>query len=182
MLHFVTFLIIITFESDVKSNNSGKRCGMRPTIPKIIITRIVSAKKKNVMITSLSGKESDFFMKVKIRRAFSCIQEENGPRFQEEMNKILGEHLNVKITYPPAPPFTAYLEYQIEEHVPETIAEEYEVAGAMHRCKECPHLERTSDARRKRFPCQYATYGISSIDMPCCDRFYEELESGVIKL
>ena len=74
----------------------------------------------------------------------------------------------------------AAIVYVEETRVPESVKEEYELDGINFTCAQCPYLERGSDKRRKRWPCKYATYRMSSTDMIACDKFYREYDAGKI--
>lgn len=64
--------------------------------------------------------------------------------------------------------------YKESESVPEDLEDDFILHDERPKCFDCPHLQIGKDARRKWFPCMYATYGKSSIDSPCCMKFYEE--------
>lgn len=106
------------------------------------------------------------------KQHFICVHEPDGPAFQREMQKVLNEAPNPKITYPPGL-FVAYIEYTTEEQIAETLAEQHELDGDRHYCIECPHMLRTEDKRRKWFPCELKGHSVS-FDFPACDVFYAE--------
>ena len=64
--------------------------------------------------------------------------------------------------------------YTTTERIAETIGDEFMQHNASTTCSDCPFLEIGTDARRKWFPCQYATYGESRTDSPACEVFYRE--------
>ena len=76
--------------------------------------------------------------------------------------------------------FIGVVEYSISKRVPETRLEEFEEEHGMHRCWECPCLEQYTDGRRKSFPCLKG--GVSRVDSPCCEWFYEQVEAEKIKV
>ena len=76
----------------------------------------------------------------------------------------------------------AYFMYTLHKPIPETIKDEFTLAGIEHTCSECPYLEIGQDARRKTWPCKYTTYGTSTIDSPACEILLKKLMQGTVKL
>ena len=105
-----------------------------------------------------------------------CIQEQSAAAFQAKVNEALLTVASPTIEMDRNVPFTCYIFYTVEIQEPETIADEYELAGCGKTCGDCPHFEDTGDKRRKTFKCAYAEYGVSRGTMPACDKYYEELE------
>ena len=64
--------------------------------------------------------------------------------------------------------------YTESESIAEDLEEDFDLNHQCPRCFDCPHLQIGKDARRKWFPCEFASYGKSSIDSPVCMKFYEE--------
>lgn len=56
----------------------------------------------------------------------------------------------------------------------ETPEDEFMQHNARCTCSDCPFLEIGTDARRKWFPCRYATYGETRTDSSACEVFYRE--------
>ena len=68
--------------------------------------------------------------------------------------------------------------YDETVQIPQTVREEFEVAGDIHFCKECHYLEDDGDKRKKRFRCKYAEHLLTCKDSPACDVYYRELMNG----
>ena len=77
--------------------------------------------------------------------------------------------------------FCAYLVIDKQLQIPETVADEFDLAGERHTCGECPFWQHPTDGRVKYTRCEI-TPGIHSAKSPCCDRFYEMLVAGEIEL
>ena len=123
-----------------------------------------------------------FFMRERWTKEFRCIQGENAKDFEDQMREILQVASSPKIIYPQGSIFVAYVEYDTLAFDPETISERYHAEGDVHRCMDCPHLQRRADRRYKKHPCKYSTYGMVYESHPCCDKFYEDLEAGLIQI
>ena len=76
----------------------------------------------------------------------------------------------------------AYFMYTLHIATPETVRDEFTLAGIHHTCSECPFLEIGQDARRKRWPCRYSEYGTSSIDHEACEVLLKKLMAGTVRL
>lgn len=117
-----------------------------------------------------------FFMKSYKVQQIKCIQEQTAEEFERRVNEALMSIDYPKIEMDKNVPFTCYIFFTKTFEEPETVAERYELQGMNRTCADCPHLERTSDRRRKMFPCPYSEYGITRITTPACDRYYIEME------
>jgi len=69
---------------------------------------------------------------------------------------------------------TSRFYYSITARSAETIGDDFMQHNVRCHCSDCPFLEIGTDARRKTFPCKYATYGESRIDADACEVFYDE--------
>ena len=69
---------------------------------------------------------------------------------------------------------TTRFKWQERSETPETLGDEFETHGICITCADCPFLEIGTDARRKWFPCEYTTYGMSKLDSPACDVYFHE--------
>lgn len=77
--------------------------------------------------------------------------------------------------------YCAYLVIDKTVEIPETIAEEFELAGEKHTCVDCPYWTHPTDGRVKYTRCE-VTPGIHGAKSPCCDAFYEMLYKGEIQI
>lgn len=69
---------------------------------------------------------------------------------------------------------TARFYYSVIDEQVESLEDDFMQNNERCHCSDCPFLEIGTDARRKWFPCQYATYGESRTDSPACEVFYRE--------
>ena len=121
-------------------------------------------------------------MKEKKRQRFRCVQAHSAEEYEILIQAILDENSGAKITHHATTPLLAYVEWTDYEKIPETLADEYELAGEQHCCGECPHIEREGGTwNQKKFPCKYAKYGATYTTMPACDVFYSALARGEIR-
>ena len=76
--------------------------------------------------------------------------------------------------------FCAYILFQHEIRVPETVEDEFALEGIRYRCKDCPLRDPETDRRRKWVPCKYATTGQTHLTSCACEVFYRSLKRGEI--
>lgn len=77
--------------------------------------------------------------------------------------------------------FCAYLVIDQVNEIPETIEDEFELAGEKHTCGDCPFWQHPKDGRVKYTRCEI-TPGIHGSGSPCCAEFYARLYRGEIEL
>lgn len=77
--------------------------------------------------------------------------------------------------------YCAYLIIDKTTEIPETVSEEFELAGETHTCVECPYWVHPTKGNVKYTRCEI-TAGIHGAKSPCCERFYEMLFNGEIEL
>lgn len=104
-----------------------------------------------------------------------CIEEQNGALFQIKMNEILKTVKNPEITIDRTKPFTAYVFYENEIDVPETLTELFElISGERHICQECEHLIFSPDKRKRWQTCDFYNKKVQQ-KQPACKAFYLNL-------
>lgn len=113
-------------------------------------------------ITSTDGFDFDARL-----NAFTDALDERGIEYEVELNPTAG--------------LLAFVKYKVRKQVPETIKDEYDLAGEKHNCIECPFYVRPTDGRRKNTRCPH-TNRLTSADMFCCEDFYTLLDKGDIQL
>lgn len=77
--------------------------------------------------------------------------------------------------------FCAYIIYEFEVRIPETVEDEYELQGIRYRCKDCPLHEPETDGRRRSYECRYSDLARTGMDSCACEVFYRALKRGEIK-
>lgn len=96
----------------------------------------------------------------------------------EEFDKLYNSTADELAMYDPEvkeiDALTARFYYKVNDKVCETLGDDFMQHNVRCTCSDCPFLEIENDARRRWFPCQYATYGETRIDSPACEYFYRE--------
>lgn len=77
--------------------------------------------------------------------------------------------------------FCAYIVIEKTVKIPETIEDEFELAGEKHVCLHCPFWVHPTKGNVKYTRCPI-TPGIHGANSPCCEKFYEMLYNGEIEL
>ena len=122
-------------------------------------------------------------MREKTKKMRAGIQSHDFLEFLDLIDEETLRHPDARVEYwSKEPPFRAVVEWDERWCEPETIQDEYELAGLACTCADCPHLERGKHRTKKKWPCKYSKYGITMVTSPACERFYEELAAGKIKM
>ena len=104
--------------------------------------------------------------------------------FQKQLNAVLFGLENPQITFPPAPPFTAYILVEKTtvkvDTATDTATDMHILAHDTYRCKACPYFEYTNDMRRRWHYCTYHQDKVRD-DGPACEDFYQQLDRGTIE-
>ena len=112
-------------------------------------------------------------------KRYKIIYDLTASGFEEKINTALEDledyHPEITIDGKQQKGFLAYIVYSEDHKIPENVADEMEIRGLKIKCSDCPYLKRSADNRRKKFRCDHAPHGITFIDSPACNRFYEEL-------
>ena len=122
-----------------------------------------------------------FIMKIVTRFKTKTVTATNAEDFDKKFNDAsLSIGTDVELRWDTAP-MTVHFIYKETEHIPETIAEEFELRGEKYYCKNCPYFDRSADGRRKSGGCKYAEPGSVVDYTPACEVFYRRLAKGEIK-
>lgn len=107
------------------------------------------------------------------------IHSNTAEEFEETLNNYLSQLTDLKskyeLTFNNNMGFCAYLVYTETVSIPESLAEEYELRGERHYCKECAYCEIPTDKRFKRCECSYTGEQVWK-NSCCCDDFYADME------
>ena len=118
-------------------------------------------------------------MKYIDKKKYRIIYDRTASGFEKKLNDTIEDledyKPEVKISESRPSGFLAYLTYDETHKIPENLEDELEIRGLQIKCSDCPYMQRSSDHRRKSFPCVYATYGKTFNDSPACNKFYEDL-------
>lgn len=129
-------------------------------------------------------------MKHSVYQQFATIQEDSASLFDAKLNaKVLAlrDH-NPKVTYSEHIPFYAHITYTVNEETPETIAEASAVEGVTFVCFQCPYFKAALredgevDKRVKWGGCDHTELGRTFKTSPACERLYELIKEGDVKI
>lgn len=121
---------------------------------------------------------------------FAIVRADSASLFTEQLNaevyRLRDNHPVVKFSE--SIPFYAHIKYIVNENTPETVAEASEIEGVRFVCAQCPHFkpvlkdDETEDKRCKYGDCEFAELGRVLKKAPACDRLYELIREGSVKL
>ena len=115
----------------------------------------------------------------------SIVAASTADEFEAKLNKMFEsldrQRIKYEVKFPEGLGFCAYIVKEHKMILPETIADEFELAGERHTCVDCPYWQHPTDGRVKYTRCE-VTPGIHGAKSPCCDAFYEMLYNGEITL
>ena len=128
-------------------------------------------------------------MRTESYQQFAVVKNDQASLFEGELNRRIRE-LKGKSPQVKFDGLTAYISYIESNDIPESIADEYELAGAGFRCGSCPYFrpvlkaDGTEDGRVSWGYCDNAPndLGRTYRDNPACNRLYEEIREGGIGL
>ena len=110
------------------------------------------------------------------------ITAQDGFEFDSKLNafveKLEQKRIEYEVKLDPVAGFLAFVTYKVEKQIPENKRDEHELAGDRFKCGSCPMLSKTTDGRFKNLRCTYNGRLCHIEDTPCCNAFYEWMESG----
>ena len=121
---------------------------------------------------------------------FAIVVGDSAQSFSQKLNEeILRLHGNDPVVnFSESNPFYARIKYVVNEMTPETIAEASEVEGVSFVCLQCPYFkpvlkdDGTIDKRVKWGDCEHAELGRTYKTSAACDKLYELIKEGDVKL
>lgn len=121
---------------------------------------------------------------------FAIVQADSATLFEQELNEAIRrlKDYNPVVKFSESIPFYAYVKYRVNENIPETISEASEIEGVRFVCAQCPYFKPVLredgevDKRVKYGDCEYAELGRVLRKAPACDRCYEAIKEGSVKL
>lgn len=129
-------------------------------------------------------------MKNSVYEQFAIVKEDTASLFTAKLNEqvyALREYSPV-VTFSDADPLCAYIKYVARISVPETLSEEYEAQGVRFICSQCPFFkpatkdDGSEDKRCKWGECEHAEFGRTYKTSAACDKLYELIKEGDVKL
>lgn len=122
---------------------------------------------------------------------FAIVANDSAPLFQEQLNaetrRLRDNNPSVHFSESTSP-FYARIKYVVNEETPETIAEASAVEDVSFVCLQCPYFkpvlkeDGTVDKRVKWGDCEHAEFGRTYKTTPACERLYELIKEGDVKL
>ena len=129
-------------------------------------------------------------MRSSIYEQFAIVHADSALLFTERLNtevyRLRGNNPVVKFSE--SIPFYAQIKYTVNENIPETVAEASEIEGVRFVCAQCPIFkpvlkeDETEDRRCKYGDCEFTELGRTLKTAPACDRLYELIKEGGVKL
>lgn len=126
-------------------------------------------------------------MKYESYQQFAIVTADSADILTEKLNAKLIElkdkHPNVTFEG-----LIARISYEESITKPESIADEYEAAGVNFICEDCPMFspitkaDGSEDRRIKWGDCPIASYGRTNRTSRACDRLYQMINSGEVRL
>jgi hypothetical protein len=126
-------------------------------------------------------------MKRESYQQFAIVSADSAQLLTEKLNATLKElrHKDPAVTFEG---LTARVSYTEREEAPEDLQEVFELEGAGFFCGMCPFFKAmtkkdgTADSRNKHGLCPMSKFGKTRADSRACERLYQMIMSGEVKL
>lgn len=122
---------------------------------------------------------------------FAIVANDSASLFTEQLNeeicRLKDKNPSVHFSESTSP-FYARIKYTVNAQTPESIAEASEMEGVRFVCLQCPYFkpvlkeDGTIDKRVKYGDCEHAEYGRTYKTTPACEKLYELIKEGDVKL
>ena len=99
--------------------------------------------------------------------------------FNDKMRELAAQKPRVEFVHREGY-FCAFILYELEVKIPETVGDEYNLEGYYYSCEDCPLHEPETDGRRRSYECRYSDLARTGMDSPACEVFYRALKKGEI--
>lgn len=121
---------------------------------------------------------------------FAIVHADSASLFQKQLNEEIRRlrDNDPVVKFSESIPFYAQIKYCVDSTTPEKISEEYELQGVQFVCAQCPYFKAplkddgTEDKRCKYGDCEFAELGRTFKKTPACDKLYELITEGSVKL
>lgn len=121
---------------------------------------------------------------------YAIVQADSASLFQKQLNEEICrlKDNDPVVKFSESIPFYAQIKYYVDFSTPEKISEEYELQGVKFVCAQCPYFKAplkddgTEDKRCKYGDCEFAELGRTFKNTAACDRLFELIAEGSVKL
>lgn len=121
---------------------------------------------------------------------FAIVAADSATSFTQQLNEEIYRlrNNNPVVKFSESIPFYAQIRYRVNTDVPETVAEASEMEGVRFVCAQCPYFQPPlrddgePDKRCKYGDCEHTELGRTLKMNPACDRLYELIKEGDVKL
>lgn len=126
-------------------------------------------------------------MRYESYRQFAIVSSDSAQTLTEQLNEKLYE-LRDKRPEVSFEGMIARISYSESVAIPESLSDQYELAGLKLKCNSCPFFvpkpnrDGTRDKRAKWGDCPCAPYGKTSRDSAACSRLFEMIQNGEVIL
>ena len=127
-----------------------------------------------------------------VYQQYATVRADTAPLFDEKLNETIYRlrENNPVVTFSASDPLCAYITYTVREQRPESLSDEYDLAGVKFVCAQCPcfvpvlNLDGSEDKRCKVGDCNFegCELGRTFKDSAACDHLYELIKKGGVKL
>ena len=131
-------------------------------------------------------------MKSSSYEQFAIVRSDSAPLFEKQLNERVYELRNnyPEVKFSESIPLYAQIKYRQETIAPESISDEYEMAGVCFVCEQCPYFvpatnkDGSVDLRCKAGDCTHPDndLGRTYKTSPACDGLYEAIRGRKVKL
>lgn len=129
-------------------------------------------------------------MRSSVYEQFATVKEESASLFDAKLNekvRELKDH-DPKVIFSDSIPFYARISYTVNNKIPETISDVFEMDGVNFVCGQCPNFKPVTrddgevDKRCKWGDCEFGYLGRTAKDSAACDKLYEMIRERSVKL
>ena len=129
-------------------------------------------------------------MKCESIQQFAIVRTDSASAFEDTLNARIMElaKKHPVVAFHETDPLFARISYTESVSVPESLSDEYELAGVRFTCKDCPMFapilkeDGTEDSRYSYGDCEFAAMGRTYKDSRACDQLFVMLRNGRIGL
>lgn len=121
---------------------------------------------------------------------FAIVTADSAPLFSQKLNDELFRLKDSEpvVYFSESNPYYARIKYVVDSSTPETVAEASVAEGVSFVCCQCPYFvpvlkdDGTDDKRVKYGDCEHAELGRTKRMTAACDKLYELIKEGDIKI